>query len=591
MSPSATPKWVPAITKPLSAIASLPVSPDDGKVDISALQAALLQSVGSWDQVPLLTDDNVDGFPCGTLVRYTGMVQDMLNPEYYVGAVQLADGSWVSARFQDQVSECMPSGAPTKIEERRPLFLTAPPGTADWARPAPVTPPEAKTSPSSARGPGGKRERDADGASMNAEEEAPAVVSPAARAKRGSLGQGSTEDGEAPTLDTSCAAAAPSPVGCMVYVVNDLKAPVLNDIVTVVGILSIVPELAACCQEDAMDAELAGSHPPTSRCPRLHALAILPGPSPAPPPAPLPPSAIAEARLRTIGLLSLVLGGDDLAAEYLLLQLVGRVHARREDAGVIGTGSLNLTGCPAGQASGPASLSSLGQALALALQALMPRSVSLGLTTSQLTARPWWPRRDQNTQRLLEGRLQMAKGTQVLLDETVMSAGTLNEVGVRNLQAVDVLVRTQKVAYDFEFFSLDQEADAPVTVLSCGRSLLKDALGTSLPLAPTAPLAEPESLASMLQTSSLDGVREYLAAVRALDFTIPSHVAEVVEKDLASARQKDAAITPASLHHLLNVARLLAVSHGEAELTAGRWAAVQSMELRRSARCNPTPSA
>lgn len=60
------------------------------------------------------------------------------------------------------------------------------------------------------------------------------------------------------------------------------------------------------------------------------------------------------------------------------------MHARREDAGVIGTGSLNLTGCPAGQASGPASLSSLGQALALALQALMPRSVSLGLTTSQV---------------------------------------------------------------------------------------------------------------------------------------------------------------------------------------------------------------
>lgn len=159
--------------------------------------------------------------------------------------------------------------------------------------------------PPSVPGPGGKRERDADGASMNAEEEAPAVVSPAARANRGSLGQRSTEDGQAPTLDTSCAAAAPSPVGCMVYVsaewgagaapeelgcwerscnlpmlegrayggsrrsplqssrwslpmialppaflqvVDDLKAPVLNDIVTVVGILSIVPELAACCQ-------------------------------------------------------------------------------------------------------------------------------------------------------------------------------------------------------------------------------------------------------------------------------------------------------------------------------------------------------
>lgn len=46
----------------------------------------------------------------------------------------------------------------------------------------------------------------------------------------------------------------------------------------------------------------------------------------------------------------------------------------------------------------------------------------------------------------------------------------------------------QRVAYDFEFFSLDQPADAPVTVLSLGRSLLKDAAGVAVPLRPTAPL-------------------------------------------------------------------------------------------------------
>lgn len=73
-----------------------------------------------------------------------------------------------------------------------------------------------------------------------------------------------------------------------------------------------------------MDEELAGSHPPTSRCPRLHALAILPAPGPTPGPVPPSLDAVAEARLRALGLLSMVLGGDDLAAEYLLLQLVGR---------------------------------------------------------------------------------------------------------------------------------------------------------------------------------------------------------------------------------------------------------------------------
>jgi hypothetical protein len=48
----------------------------------------------------------------------------------------------------------------------------------------------------------------------------------------------------------------------------------------------------------------------------------------------------------------------------------------------------------------------------------------------------------------------------------------------------------QRVAYDFEYFSLDQPAEAPITVLSLGRCLLKEAVGVTLPLRPTAPLGE-----------------------------------------------------------------------------------------------------
>ncbi len=48
----------------------------------------------------------------------------------------------------------------------------------------------------------------------------------------------------------------------------------------------------------------------------------------------------------------------------------------------------------------------------------------------------------------------------------------------------------QRVAYDFEFFTLEQPADAPTTVLSLGRSLLKDGVAVTLPLRPTAPLGE-----------------------------------------------------------------------------------------------------
>ena len=51
-------------------------------------------------------------------------------------------------------------------------------------------------------------------------------------------------------------------------------------------------------------------------------------------------------------------------------------------------------------------------------------------------------------------------------------------------------MKAQKVAYDFEYFSLDQPADAPVTVLSYGRSLLREAPLTVLPLRPAAPLGK-----------------------------------------------------------------------------------------------------
>lgn len=51
-------------------------------------------------------------------------------------------------------------------------------------------------------------------------------------------------------------------------------------------------------------------------------------------------------------------------------------------------------------------------------------------------------------------------------------------------------MKAQRVSYDFEFFSLDQPAEAPVTVLSLGRTLLKDAGGLAVPLRPAAPLGE-----------------------------------------------------------------------------------------------------
>lgn len=60
-------------------------------------------------------------------------------------------------------------------------------------------------------------------------------------------------------------------------------------------------------------------------------------------------SAVAGLRSHVLQLLSLSLGGDDLAAEYVLLALMGRVFSRAEGVPQ-GMMSVNLTGCPASSA-------------------------------------------------------------------------------------------------------------------------------------------------------------------------------------------------------------------------------------------------
>lgn len=119
----------------------------------------------------------------------------------------------------------------------------------------------------------------------------------------------------------------------------------LHDVVEVVGVLSHMPELAqmqfqseaGMTDADMAEQALAAAHPPTSQVIRLHAVTLrrapdlLPGPAPsaaAAQPATIDAAAVPALRQRAVSVLAACLGGDSLAAEYLLMQLVARVTAR-----------------------------------------------------------------------------------------------------------------------------------------------------------------------------------------------------------------------------------------------------------------------
>ena len=81
----------------------------------------------------------------------------------------------------------------------------------------------------------------------------------------------------------------------------------------------------------------------------MHALAAYPSSSSPLPhlltPLPQLQQHVTQLRNQVLGLLSGVLGGDALAAEYLLLTMLGSVFSRAE-GGAHGVLAMNLTNCP-----------------------------------------------------------------------------------------------------------------------------------------------------------------------------------------------------------------------------------------------------
>lgn len=83
----------------------------------------------------------------------------------------------------------------------------------------------------------------------------------------------------------------------------------------------------------------------------------------------------------------------------------------------------------------PAAGSALGAALHAALASLLPAVTYLPITLPSLNERGRWaPKKDHGSGRLLRGKLQLAAGTVVVLDECCMDAGEMNEMGITNLR-------------------------------------------------------------------------------------------------------------------------------------------------------------
>jgi len=547
-----------------------------------------IEKVASLNQLPnhQLRDGQLASFRC--------MIQDMFDPEFYLGSYRvknLGDGSIVerTGRFRDLVNcgpreELLDAGE-GQTRDRLSYYAVSIPGEAAW-----ISDHHSKAIVGAASTSGianNPLKRSLEDEEMETEMEVAEgeVESKKAKAEDGKPAQHSTgsKPVSKPKLGINLPLPNPNGKAAIIKLYDIAEGDIkLNDMIEVVGIVSLDPSMASGEEEEDGFSSLP-SLPPPSLVPRLHVLThrILPHPNP----LPLEPSSDPNAtRQELLAILTECLLGDKLAAEYLLAHLVSSVYLRK-DVLVLGKFSLNLHNMTPHD--------NLPRRLATILSLLTSASHFLPLSREHLDTASFLPKKDFEANRLVSGMLQLAKGTHLIIDETAMTDGQLTAQGLANLTALGNVITWQRAEYDFKFQKLEYDTDIPCLVLSEGRSMLPSDLQLMLKpdcKASVDVITEKYSgVGSYLTAALLTKLRTFLTQCREAAFNLTEDMMKAVQGDFVAMRQAAGGITVEDFHTLLVLARLVAKGHGRSSLLEEDWEKAKAMEVERRARVATLP--
>nr|CAD7410648.1 unnamed protein product [Timema poppensis] len=308
---------------------------------------------------------------------------------------------------------------------------------------------------------------------------------------------------------------------CLIKVYDTKEDLCLNDVVEVLGFLATEP-LAEQTEGDTMDVESSEHNLPGSLVPRIHCVAIRKITQYNPLLFTMSQNldAVFESAKSVHDDLHLVLTqvllGDTLAADYLLCHLISSVY-QRMDMLALGKLSLNIKNIP--------TCSNYIDKLYDILQLLLPKSQYLPMSLDNLNQRDFVPKKDYSSNRLKSGVLQLSAHTHLVLDETRLLPGQLDSNGVENISSLGTVITQQKVYYNFKFYKVEFNSDIPVLILSEGKSLLpSDAVVTLQPEDDHLVTETFEAARHFLHRALLDKIRVYLTVMMQADFQVPPHM-------------------------------------------------------------------
>eukprot|EP00026_Physarum_polycephalum_P002209 Phypoly_transcript_02214.p1 GENE.Phypoly_transcript_02214~~Phypoly_transcript_02214.p1 ORF type:complete len:595 (+),score=96.98 Phypoly_transcript_02214:53-1837(+) len=543
----------------------------------------LLSEGDMLQKIPSINTVNPDQLPPNSVVKFRCMIQDMFDPEYYIGVYEQHDtvskikskktGKYADhINFQPNIEADMSPLSPSSITYERQPFLCVPiPGETKWVKDTiQANQSQSQTGPDEEGRANLKRSRDEEKPSQNGKTTLRSIDY---------------------VTDTACVVA--------VYDVPDgtLK---LNDTLEVVGILAPHQPSTPSVDEDMLDVPST-----VSTLPRIHCLTFrviqnahpllgnslkwkpIPNPASEPPQTPIPhpleqalqdTARLREVRQQIISYLSTGLGGDNLAAEYLLLFLLSKVYQRH---GLLAVGKLSLNFNTQKMNKqhdilAPVPVPPLATTIRNMCSSLVPRCGSHSLTLERLNRDNYIPKKDYTSNRLMPALLQLSEGTLLIIDESTLNVQTpFAGLAKANLAALNDLTQWQKLEYDFVYHKGEFLVDIPVLTISPRKPLLS--VDCTVLIQSNTYAANIDPPADLVELW-----RVYLSMLRSKQVVPPGEeVTSHMENDFVQARQQNAAVTQDSFHLWLTLARLSAISFGEDRISIDRWGYIRRLDEAR----------
>ncbi|KYN02128.1 hypothetical protein ALC62_07119 [Cyphomyrmex costatus] len=562
-------------------------------------------------KIPLLNNVQLHNIKDKELVRFRGMIQDIYNPEYYfkqyevkntdTGESTIRCGMYMDAArclmcssgvgcYENSLShpheEILLYSKKNQNSERQTYIIISIPGLNDWAKEESINMqiPHTMTHNDSIN----KRNLD------DNDLEETDCSEPVKKKEKVSADNNDVDmtDVEGSAKVRSMVSEDhilnfPIPIdggkACIIKIYNETVLK-LNQVIDVIGFISLDPLLSTIqSSDDEMDdAEIQTHNPPASLVPRLHAVKIIELTKSKIVNAPEIVSKVQIIRGDLHIILSQLLFGDTLAADYLICHLLSTVYMRR-DYFCLGAFPLNITNFPANkQKIFPKEFYNF-------LTLFVKKSHFLEITLSNLNELALIPKKDYECNRLTSGILQLSDDTHLVLDETGLTSGTLTATGRENYKALSDLLMFQKLKYDFKFYTIDYETDIPILIFSDVKSFIPCPTQIVLNVD-----ADSENLYSQVTEAAhqylkddnrLVNIRQYIETLKHTEhLNFDEEMAKIIQDDFVEMLNANRNINKDNLHSLMVFAKMMALSYGQTTLDIDCWKKTVQMEMERMSR-------